>query len=168
MSIDQGLRYELCALVADLPVLEAVVARPPYAGLEELAVVGLEQGKAMLPVTSAVSSTLAGRGAPVPPETGFWVLSPGVLQLVADASVAGPVAYLEADYLGHDGRQTAAVWEAGELAHGPYLLGRSEPFVPGESPIGTALRHVGVVAAGRRDEFVVLGLGLHRRTEQWV
>ena len=165
MSVDQGFRYELCALVADLPVLEAAVALAPYAGLS---VVELPQGKAMLPVTSAVASALTGRGGPVPPETGFWLLSPGVVQLLADTSLAGPVAYLETDYLGHDGRQTAAVWVAGELAHGPYILNRNEPFRPGRSPIGTALRQVGVLADGRRDEFMVLGLGVHRRTEEWA
>lgn len=165
MAVDQGFRYALCALVADLPVLEAAAAVLPV----DAHVVELAQGKAMVPVTRALTSALVGTGRPVPPETGFWQLTPGVLQLVGDVSVAGPVAYLEADYLGHDGRQTAAVWESRELTDGPYILGRAEPFPrSGGGPIGAALRRLGVVAAGRRDEFVVLGLGLHRTTEEWA
>jgi hypothetical protein len=33
--------------------------------------------------------------------------------------------------------------------------------------INTALRFVGVVKDGHRDEFEALGLGLHRATENW-
>ncbi|HEU0101447.1 MAG TPA: hypothetical protein VFR07_03935 [Mycobacteriales bacterium] len=164
MTVDQG-RYQLAAIVADRAVLGAGVADQPQAHVVELA-----QGKAMVPVTTALITAVAASGtAVVPPETGFWLLSPGVLQLLEDVSRAGPLAYLEADYVGYDGRQTAAVWEAGQLTDGPYILNRSEPFPrAGGGPIGAALRRLGVVAAGRRDEFVVLGLGQQRSTEDWA
>lgn len=163
-DVDQGFRYELCGLVAALDVLELAVVQHPQARLVELA-----QGLALVPITRSLSHALASGGRAVPPETGFWMVVPGVLELAADASSAGPVAYLEADYLGHDGRQTAAVWEGGALVDGPHILNRSEPFPrSGGGPIGAALRRLGVVAPGRSDEFVVLGLGRCRRTEDWA
>ncbi len=163
MPVDQGFRYELCAMIAAPDVLEPMAAARPQAQ-----VIGLAQGLAMVPVTSRLSTALEGTGATVPPETGFWLLSPGVLHLLETASAAGPIAYIETDYLGRDGRQTAAIWERGDLLYGPSILDRSEPFPrDGSSPIGTVLRRMGVVAAGRHDEFVVLGLGRHRSTEQW-
>lgn len=70
--------------------------------------------------------------------------------------------------MGRDGHQTAAVWRGGVMILGPLLLGRTEPFVPGEAPITQALSVLGVSARGRSEEFVVAGLGRHRRTADWV
>lgn len=75
--------------------------------------------------------------------------------------------YAEADNVGREGCQTAAVWRAGVLVRGPMLLGRDEPFSADVAPICVALRDVGVVARGRRDEFLVAGLGRQPRTEDW-
>lgn len=102
------------------------------------------------------------------PESGFSVLTPGLVALLEAASTRGSLAYVEADYLGLNGHQTAAVWRAGNLVTGPLLLGRQEEFASSTAPVSVALRELGVVAAGRSDEFVVAGLGRHRRTADWM
>lgn len=163
MPVDQGFRYELHAMIAAPVVLEPIAAAYPHARI-----VHLKGGLALIPVTSVLSAALEGTCDAVPPETGFWMLSPGILHLLEMASAAGPIAYVEADYLGHDGRQTAAVWDRGAVSYGPCILVRAESFPrTGGGPIGAVLRRLGVSAAGRRDEFVVLGLGRHRTTEDW-
>jgi len=64
------------------------------------------------------------------------------------------------------------VWLDCQIVYGPRLLVPGEPFPVsdgpyGGSPIVLALRYLGVEAVGRHDEFVVLGLGRHRSTEDW-
>jgi hypothetical protein len=55
----------------------------------------------------------------------------------------------------------------GELDLGPLLLPRTEPFpTVGGAPISVALRRLGVVRRGRRDEIVAVGLDRCRRTEE--
>lgn len=186
MAADQGLRYELAGVVGDLTVLTAMLRAHRGAALVELAVGGL----GLLPVTGEVAAAvtpaaLCALGLPelpggtpeaarrraewvTGPESGFEVLTPGLVALIEAGSTLGAVAYLEADYLGLDGRQAAAVWRSGHLVAGPLLLGRRELFESGTAPISVALRALGVAAAGRRDEFVVAGLGRHRRTADWA
>lgn len=187
MGPDQGFRYELAGAVAKLEVLAPLVDVHPSARLVALTAAGL----GVLPVTEelaasvtpamicAVLGTASIDGGPestgrpsaalhTGPESGFSRLTPGLLALLEAASAAGPVAYLETEYLGHDGYQTAAVWRSGTLMVGPLLLGRTEVFVPGEAPISQVLRLLGVVAQGRFDEFVVAGLGRYRCTADWI
>lgn len=187
MGPDQGFRYELAGAVAEFDVLAPLMEIHPAARVVALNVAGLgvmpvteELAAAVTPaMICTVLGTASIDGGPestgrasaevhTGPESGFTRLTPGLLSLLAAASAAGPVAYLEADYLGRDGHQTAAVWRSGTLMLGPLLLGRTEVFVPEEAPFSVALRMLGVVAQGRFDEFVVSGLGRHRRTEDWT
>jgi hypothetical protein len=183
---DQGLRYELTALIAGTAVLDPLTAVHSAARVVALDVarIGLlpvtdELAAAVTPAmicTVLVSSIAWGpestgraRAAVMTgPESGFHRLTPGLLALVEAGSAAGPIAYLEADYLGREGHQSAAVWRAGSVVLGPLLLGRHEVFSTRTAPISVALRHLGVVARGRRDEFVVAGLNRYRRTEDWL
>lgn len=187
---DQGNRYELAGAVAELEVLERLAEVHPAALLVPLDAPGF----GLVPVTDALAAAVTPAmicavldgGAPgailggpeatgrpaaamtTGPESGFARLTPGLLSLLEATSTGGPVAYLEADYTGHDGRQTAAVWIEGALLLGPLLLGRNEPFVAAEAPITQALRMLGVQSRGRLDEFVAAGLGRRRRTEDWI
>jgi hypothetical protein len=162
MTVDQGTAYELCGMIAAPDVLTPLVTAFPPARL-----VALEQELALVPVTRAYAESLH-FGDPVPPESGFWQLTPGILALLEQCSVTGPIAYVEAEYEGRTGRQTAAVWDRGRIVLGPRILGVREPFpARGGGPIGVALRRVGAVAVGRRDEFIALGLGRCRRTGEW-
>ncbi|MDN5929773.1 MAG: hypothetical protein L0I24_01665 [Pseudonocardia sp.] len=186
MTPDQGLRYELAGVIGAEAVLVTLAMAHPAAGVVPLAVTGL----ALLPVTGVLAAEVTPAslcvlgmgvlpgGSPhaarrreewlTGPESGFEVLTPGLVALVEAGSVRGPLAYVEADYLGIEGRQASAVWRSGTLVSGPLLLGRQEEFVSATAPISVALRALGVVGVGRRDEFVVAGLGRHRRTADWV
>ena len=155
--------YELCGMVARPTVLE-----PAVRGLTAARVVPLDQGLALVPVTPELARRAAAIERPLPPESGFWRLTPGVVALLERGSLGGPIAYLEAEYRGRWGRQTAAVWDCGVITLGPRILGVREPFpATGGGPVGAALRGVGAVACGRRDEFVALGLGRYRSTGGW-
>ncbi|ODU01297.1 MAG: hypothetical protein ABS81_21025 [Pseudonocardia sp. SCN 72-86] len=100
-------------------------------------------------------------------ESGFEVLTPGLVALIEAASILSDVAYVEADYLGRDGRQAAAVWRSGRVEIGPLLLGPTEPFKPAAAPISVALQALGV--RGRPENaFLVVGLGQCRRTVDWA
>lgn len=186
-SIDpsHGLRYELAAIVARRAILGQVSRTQPAAGVVNLPVSGL----GLMPATETVINTIdpvalcrsqpTRYAAPVHsaprdtelligPESGFRALTPALLALLEIASHRGPIAYLEADYLGRDGVQSAAVWRHGHVSVGPLLLGRREHFSAHTAPISIALRELGVTAIGRRDEFVVAGLGRHRSTASWA
>jgi hypothetical protein len=158
------MRYELHGVIARPEVLEPIVeqcrhVRPVLLDGAELA---------MVPLCEELYDTIDLAGFRVEPDSGFERLSPGVAALITAASRHGAVAYLEADYTGHVGRQTAAVWLDCQIVYGPRLLVPGEPFPrDGSSPFCAALRYLGVQAVGRSDEFVVLGLGRHRRTEEW-
>lgn len=158
------MHYELSAIVSTPHVLEPISTQRRCARVVPLAIANL----ALIPVTEDLVLELDVKGIRVSPETGFWQLSIGLQRLLLTASARGSIAYLEADYFGREGRQTAAVWHFGVPIYGPRILGRNEPFpAGGNSPICGALRQLGVVAVGHRDEFVVAGLGRCRRTVDW-
>jgi hypothetical protein len=158
------MHYDLSAMVSTPQVLEPISAQHRCAHVVPLPAANL----ALVPVTEDLVLDLNGKSIRVSPETGFWQLSIGLQRLLVTASARGPIAYLEADYFGREGRQTAAVWYSGVTIYGPRILGRNEPFpAGGNSPICGALRQLGVVAVGHRDEFVVAGLGRYRSTSDW-
>jgi hypothetical protein len=149
------MRYELTAMVSTPQVLGPICAQHRCAHLVPLAAANL----ALIPVTEDLVLELDPQAGRVSLETGFWRLSIGVQTLLVTTSARGRIAYLEADYFGREGRQTAVIWQSGTAIYGPRILGNS--------PICQALRQLGVVANGHRDEFVVAGLGRHRQTEDW-
>ncbi|GAA4837454.1 hypothetical protein GCM10023201_28140 [Actinomycetospora corticicola] len=107
------------------------------------------------------------------PDWAFDRLSSGVAAMLTAASRVGPVAYLEADYAGGLGRQSAVAWLDCHVVYGPDVLLPDEPFPVSTadphsgSPIVKALRYLGVQAVGSADEFVLLGLGRYRSTRDW-
>ena len=163
------LRYEIHGMVAAPDVLADVLDTYPHARPSLLD--GAEL--ALLPMCEQLYAAMDLEGFPLDPENGFDRLSPGVAAIIVASSRRGAVVYLEADYVGGVGRQTAAVWLDCHLVYGPTMLVPGEPFPVsggdrlGGSPICEALRYLGVEAVGRHDEFVVLGLGRHRSTEDW-
>lgn len=163
MTIDQGIRYEIRAMVSFPEVLTPLAATRPPAR-----VVLLEQDLALIPITDEVAAALHCAHVRPPPETGFRALTAGVYAALCVASMAEPIAYLEAEYLGRDGWQAAAVWSQGIIVYGPEYLHPTEPFPPrGEAPITEALRRLGAMPIGLHDEFVAVGLGRHRSTAAW-
>ncbi|MFE6611170.1 hypothetical protein [Amycolatopsis sp. NPDC057786] len=87
---------------------------------------------------------------------------------LAECSEHGAVAYVEAEYFGGVGTQSAQVWDGGETVLGPLLLAEGEPLPAGGSPISRALRRLGVVKGDHFDEFDAVGLGRHRDTRDWL
>lgn len=145
--------YELCALVGR----HELVAR---AASEAGAVaIGLPQGFGLLPVTDEVFDYL-GDGAVKPFRDVFWFLSGGVEELARRISLGGAIAYLEADIFGGTGTQAAVAWSGGEVSLGPMLTDYGA--------FNQALRHLGAERGDAFDEFESLGLGRHRRTEDWA
>jgi hypothetical protein len=79
---------------------------------------------------------------------------------VARASRSGPTAYIDTEYFGGEGRQSAALWLDGALVMD--LTTESNRRVLEGSPINRALRGLGVVAGDGRDEFSIQGLAGYR------
>ena len=78
-------------------------------------------------------------------DLGFGRLPGGFERLLAQWSVSGPVAYVEAEYFGGVGEQRAAVWADGALVLGPAgcaneeaVLPNSQPDLPGPGAAGRA------------------------------
>ncbi|HEX4392081.1 MAG TPA: hypothetical protein VH084_11145 [Mycobacterium sp.] len=188
IDYSHGLRYELAAAIARLAVLNNLARLHPAAHVIPLRVGGL----GLLPITDEAANGLD----PAPlchpphrqaqstdqsdstinpeaqlltgPESGFSVLTPKLQTLFEIGSHRGPIVYLEADYLGREGCQSAVLWRHGHVSVGPLLLGRQEIFSTATAPISVALRALGITAVGRRDEFVVAGLGRCRSTQEWA
>ena len=163
------MRYELHAMVASPEALAPIVDR-----FRHIRPTLLDGGDlALVPVCGELFAEIDLEGFPVDPESGFERLSSGLAAVLTAASRYGPIAYLETDYTGGLGWQTAAVWLDCYPVFGPSLLRRDEPFpvaegpMLGGSPIVQALRYLGVQSVGRYDPFVVLGLGRHPSTDDW-
>ena len=88
---------------------------------------------------------------------------PSDVASVAAASRYGPIAYVETDYFGGDGVQSAALWRDGALVMN--LFTESARQVHAGSPINRALRGVGVVDRDGWDEFTIQGLAGFRSND---
>ena len=143
--------------------LQAVLVGGSLAGGSQLPaakVVSLRQGVAMIPLTDELFDEIQA-ALPDSGESfeGFEKLSGSVARWVRDLSAGGLAAYVEAEYFGGVGGQSAVAWREGQLA-----------FEPVHTPdaINRALRLFGVGVDGERDEFDTVGLGLHRFTDDWL
>jgi hypothetical protein len=128
--------------------------------------VALDQGLSLLPMTDAFVEAITMTG--MPQLDGYWKAPAGFGHARAVCSANGPVAYVEAEYFGGTGEQSAMTWDAGEVVLGPLHLtvNASGPAVG--TPISQALRRLGVTTDGHQDEFDAAGLGLRRNTEDWL
>lgn len=153
--------YYLQAVISTAPVLSTLTG-----SLEEACVVPLGQHLSLLPMTDTLFDTVTAAGAAE--LDGFWKVPAGFGRALATCSVGGPVAYVEADYFGGHGTQSAQVWDGGETVLGPVRLAAGEPAPAGGSPISQALRRLGAVRGEYFDEFEAVGLGRHRDTDDWL
>ncbi|WP_406073462.1 hypothetical protein [Micromonospora sp. NBC_01638] len=160
--------YQLSAVVADAELLREQTAELDHAVLGEL-----RQDFGLLPVTPQLVVELTGslpdfatddRSAEHP--FGL-VLSTALVELLARWSQVGPVAYLEAEFGGGAGYQSAAVWLGGAPSWGPRF--DDELDSPREQwPINGALTQLGVEPGAWIDPFAELGLHLERNTDGWL
>lgn len=135
-------------------------------GLPAARLASIGQGLSLMPVTDALFDSLTdGRSCAA---SGFWRLPGSFGKALADCSARGPVAYVEAEYIGGVGEQRAAVWDEGTIVLGPLHLEEGRPFPPAGSPISQALRRLGVAAGAEEDEFSAVGLHRHRHSAAWI
>jgi uncharacterized protein (TIGR02996 family) len=94
----------------------------------------------------------------------FERLSLQLAVILGRASGTGPLAYIETEYHGGAGVQSAALWKGGQLFVGPLktptLVGQA-----GTWAINRVLRQMGVVAQRGLDEFDTVHLGRFTETE---
>jgi hypothetical protein len=124
--------------------------------------VAIGHGLSLVPITDAAFEALRvrlpGLGDSAYPE--FESLSAPVAWVGQHLSHHGPVAYIETDYSGGTGAQAAVVWASGNLLMPPTLAETG--------PINAALGLLGVQVDASCDEFDAVGLGVHRRTADWL
>lgn len=87
--------------------------------------------------------------------------------LLEAASAESRLAYIEAEFFGGQGEQGAVVFHSGQVVWAS-PFGPVQPPIRAQSPISGALSQLGVSATNGQDEFDTVGLGLHRRTEDWL
>ena len=118
-------------------------------------IVPLAQDIAIIPLTDDLYDEIADGGD----VERFEKLSPGVKEWVQRISMVAPVAYVEAEFFGGTGGQSAVAWSGGSRVLGPlYAL----------DAINQTLRFLGVRTNGVHDEFDAIGLGRHRDTADWI
>ncbi len=157
-----GMGYVLNAVIA-----AEVLLRQAVRDLPEAVVVPLAHDFAMVPMTDELFDSVSA-GPSRSADDVFWKLPSGFGRVLAAWSNDGPVAYVEADIFGGAGTQTAQVWDGGAVVLGPLHLPEQKPFPPMGSPISQALRRLGAVKSQHFDEFEAVGLGRHRRMEDWL
>ena len=143
--------YTIQAVIAKIGILPALL--PP--GLER---VRLQSGFELVPLTSSVRKSLGLTFCPLTDE-GDEELPLPLVQLCMRLSAAGELAYIEAELFGGAGMQAYAFFAYG-TAVGTSLIG--------QSAINSALSRLGAECNEAADEFEVVGLGLHRDTDQWA
>lgn len=148
--------------------LRGVVGRnePTTALAGELAlpVIGLAQGFALVPWTPDDFDRLGPSDRETEP-AGFLYTHSILMEAIARRSGATGLAYVAAELFGGVGDQGAVLYRSGSLEwiseFGP--IRKSMRL----TPISQALQILGVDRTGHVDEFAAVGLGRHRRTEDW-
>jgi hypothetical protein len=153
--------YCLQAISASEPVLRELAG-----SIKEARIVPLGQHLSLVPMTDALFDAITVVGAP--DLDGFWKFPAGFGSTLAACSANGPVAYVEAEFFGGTGTQSAQVWDAGKVVLGPLHLTEGEPTPTAGSPISQALRQLGAATGDHFDEFDAVGLGRHRETQDWL
>ena len=107
--------------------------------------------------------------------TGEWSdnglqLSSGDMAFAARASKGTALAFVETDYFGGTGSQSAILWDNGQIRLGPALMNSNEARNRPQSlwPINATLRALGVSATDSNDEFEVSGLANHRSNDSII
>lgn len=144
--------YELSAVLGKWELVQ------PLAEEHGVPAVELRQSFGLIPLTPQVVAALVGPDAP----TGAAARMALLPDVFTEWSRRGPVIYATAEMHAGYGSQTASIWRDGRLVF-------SQEGLPCSGPISMALLRLGVTG-GRLgwDEFDVLGLGRHRRTDRWA
>jgi len=154
--------YRLQAVIAADHVLRDLAG-----AFEDARIVLLTGRLSLLPTTDTLFDAIT-VARTMPPLDGFWKAPAGFGRAMAACSAHGPVAYVEAEYFGGTGEQSAMVWDAGQVVLGHLHLAEKASVPAVGTPISQALRRLGVAKGDHQDEFDAVGLGRHRDTEDWL
>jgi hypothetical protein len=110
------------------------------------------------PFVQVLRSAVQARGPAEDPRWPFTSLSRDGARCVQEVCTQGSLAYVEAEFFGGAGHQSAVAFLDGALALGP---------VAARDAINQALRFLGVTPTGKQDEFDTVGLFKHRSTDAW-
>lgn len=126
----------------------------------------LRMGFGFLPL----SESLAPYNAPETDDAVFYRLTAQLETFAVEQSSKFPIAYIETDYFGGAGSQSAVAWKGGAAILGPIKTidgsGKMTPLL--EGAINQAMRALGAQRGAERDEFDALGLGMHRSNNDWM
>lgn len=131
-----GMGYSLEAVVSTTELPTAATGH-----LRRAHVSPLRQGLSLVPLTEELRDELTDHA--VPKLAGFYGIPAGLDRMLEAWSMRGAVIYVETEYFGGVGEQTAAVWAEGSFIFGPLREGEYERLPEG-GPISQALRHLGV------------------------
>jgi len=149
--------YEIQAVIGRADNLGGVVAILPASDP-----VDLHQGFVLVPVPNDPREDDEGIVEP------FAFLTSRLEASLREASRSEGLAYVEAEFFGGSGFQTAAVWSKGQLLYQPETMNPKSSASLEDAPINHALRAIGVQRDERGDEFATVGLDRYRHTEDWV
>jgi hypothetical protein len=160
-------------------VLHAVIGPMPCVSAfaccwNQARLVPLPQGFALVPLSGALFDDireLANIDRP-DPFPGFERLSAALEAVLRAVSRHGALAYIETDYFGGCGSQSAVAWSGSRLLSEPFRTettwkgSRFETIPDGERAINAILAAVGVWRRGEADCFDMLELGKFRNTDE--
>ena len=154
--------YELQAAVAAAPLIAEMARR-----FQRAVAVPLNQGLALIPASGSWLGevTQPGEGRPFP---AFDLLSWSLAGFLREASVRGPVVYLEIEETQDLTFEAAVGWSGGELALPPRVLRPGEARPPGGGPVVEAFRLLDVAGEPGQDDWASFGLYQFSHMEQWL
>lgn len=147
-------------------VVEAVIAADSVLGpfvdrYRHARAIQLPQELILVPITEALYDEVTSEG---PLQERFERLSTALIRELAELSVSGPVAYIETEYFGGIGEQSAIAWRDRCVVVGPVFSAEGAA-----APVNQVLRFLGVVVTPPAfDEFDSVGLGTYRTTGDWA
>ena len=160
--------HTLRAVIGPIPPVTEFAGRWVQAHL-----ISLPQRFGLVPMTAALLADIQELAMLDEPDpfADFAHLPAALAQAIMEATRSGPLAYVETDYWGGIGRQSAIVWNKGRLVLGPLGSETAGPMNAYPAPplsegaVNQALRYLGVWRQNGQDEFDMLGLGRYRSTE---
>jgi hypothetical protein len=144
--------YSFCGFIGSKAALDNLARRFSNARL-----IGLPQDVFVIQLVDSVIQEMNG-GKSSETVDGFEYLSKGIEALAASVSHDGHLAYVEVFLSVGEGDQGAIMWEKG----------KQTKIISGDEVINSVLRRLGAVANKEQDEFLTMGFGLRRFTEDWL
>ena len=146
--------YQIQAFIGPRDVLQ----RLPEAFRGARLVPLLVEPLVLAPFVQVLRSAVQSRGADEEPGWPFSMLAREGARCVQDLCAAGAFVYVEAEFFGGAGHQSAIGFRDGQIAFKPLAA---------RDAINQALRFLGVERSGKQDEFDTVGLFRHRSTDAW-